>query len=69
MSNNGKVHVGLIACQESMPDVEDLVRRFPAELAMLKAAVVADQEPVKKPVKKPASRSGPRKRVAAARSS
>lgn len=45
MSNNGKVHVGLIACRESMPDVEDLVRRFPAELAALKAAVVADSAP------------------------
>ena len=41
MSNNGQVHVGLIACKESMPDVEDLVRRFPAELAALKAAVAA----------------------------
>lgn len=45
MSNNGKVHVGLIACQESVPDVEDLVRRFPAELATLKAAVVSSQTP------------------------
>lgn len=60
MSNNGKVHVGLIACKESMPDVEDLVRRFPAELATLKAAVVADQKPVKRPAR-------PRKKVAAAR--
>jgi diacylglycerol O-acyltransferase / wax synthase len=65
MSNNGKVHVGLIACKESMPDVEDLVRRFPAELATLKAAVVADQKPVTKPVTKPGR---PRKKVAAARS-
>jgi diacylglycerol O-acyltransferase len=45
MSNNGQVHVGIIACQESMPDVEDLVRRFPVELAQLKAAVVAAQAP------------------------
>ncbi|WP_244927807.1 wax ester/triacylglycerol synthase family O-acyltransferase [Nocardioides sp. W7] len=41
MSNDGKVHVGVIACRESMPDVDDLVRRFPAELATLKAAVAA----------------------------
>ncbi|MEI5674027.1 MULTISPECIES: WS/DGAT/MGAT family O-acyltransferase [unclassified Nocardioides] len=41
MSNNGKVHVGVIACRESMPDVDDLVQRFPAELAALKAAVAA----------------------------
>jgi len=39
MSNHGRVHVGAIACQESMPDVEDLVRRFPGELAALTAAV------------------------------
>jgi diacylglycerol O-acyltransferase len=45
MSSNGQLHVGIIACRESMPDVEDLVRRFPAELASLKAAVVADQKP------------------------
>jgi diacylglycerol O-acyltransferase / wax synthase len=44
MSNNGRVHVGIIACRESMPDVEDLVRRFPVELAALDAAV-SDQTP------------------------
>ena len=27
MSNNGPMHVGIIACRESMPDVDDLVRR------------------------------------------
>ena len=36
MSNNGKVHVGVIACRESMPDVDNLARRFPTELAALK---------------------------------
>lgn len=41
MSNNGKVHVGLIACRESMPEVDDLVKRFPTELAALKEAVLA----------------------------
>ena len=35
MSNNGSVHVGIIACRESMPDVDDLVQRFPEELAKL----------------------------------
>lgn len=45
MSNNGGMHVGVIACRESMPDVDDLVRRFPVELAALKAAVVSAQEP------------------------
>jgi len=43
MSNNGQVHVGIIACRESMPEVDDLVQRFPAELATLKAAVVGRQ--------------------------
>jgi diacylglycerol O-acyltransferase len=43
MSNNGQVHVGIIACRESMPDVDDLVRRFPAELAVLREAVVAER--------------------------
>ncbi len=41
MSNNGLVHVGIIACRESMPDVDDLVRRFPVELAALGAALPA----------------------------
>lgn len=41
MSNNGHVHVGIIACLESMPEVDDLVQRFPAELAALNAAVIA----------------------------
>ena len=39
MSNDGEVHVGIIACRESMPDVDDLVQRFPEELAKLRAAV------------------------------
>lgn len=40
-SNNGKMHVGVIACRESMPDVEALVRHFPAELARMREAVAA----------------------------
>ncbi len=57
MSNNGQVHVGIIACRESMPDVDDLAQRFPAELAALKAAVAAQR---------PRPRSGARaKKVAA----
>ena len=39
MSNDGHVHVGIIACRESMPEVHDLVQRFPAELEALRAAV------------------------------
>jgi diacylglycerol O-acyltransferase len=41
MSNYGNVHVGIIACRESMPEVDDLVQRFPEELAKLRAAVDA----------------------------
>lgn len=50
MSNNGEMHVGIIACRESMPDVDNLVRRFPIELARLKAAVDdrASATPIKK---------------------
>lgn len=53
MSHNGKVHVGIIACRESMPDVDDLAQRFPAELAELKAAVGAIKKPT--PIRKKAA--------------
>jgi diacylglycerol O-acyltransferase len=56
MSNDGHIHVGVIACRESMPEVDDLVRRFPAELAALKEAVLASRvaTPIRKPrVKRP----------------
>ena len=43
VSNNGQVHVGVIACRESMPDADALVRHFPAELARLREAVAAAQ--------------------------
>ncbi len=39
MSNDGQVHVGAIACRESMPDPDALVRHFPEELSRLKKAV------------------------------
>ncbi len=39
MSNNGEMQVGVIACRESVADVDDLARRFPAELAELAGAV------------------------------
>jgi diacylglycerol O-acyltransferase / wax synthase len=44
MSNNGQIHVGVIACRESMPDADDLVQHFPDELARLREAVVATQQ-------------------------
>ncbi len=33
MSNNGRMHVGLLACRELAPSVWDLARQIPAELA------------------------------------
>ncbi|MFC7501660.1 wax ester/triacylglycerol synthase family O-acyltransferase [Nocardioides sp. GCM10030258] len=38
MSNAGQMHVGAIACRESMPDADALVRHFPLELERLQAA-------------------------------
>jgi diacylglycerol O-acyltransferase len=57
MSNNGSVHVGLIACRELMPRVWDLARLFPDELATLKKAVEqAEKQPAKKTAKKSAAK-------------
>jgi diacylglycerol O-acyltransferase len=39
MSNNGKVHVGAIACRDSMADVTDLANRFPVALRELQDAI------------------------------
>ena len=39
MSSAGRMHVGVIACRESVPDADALVRQFPAELARLTTAV------------------------------
>jgi diacylglycerol O-acyltransferase len=39
MSHDGAVHVGAIACRESMPDPDALVRHFPEELIRLRKAV------------------------------
>jgi diacylglycerol O-acyltransferase len=38
MSNAGRLHVGVIACRESVPDPDALVARFPAELDRLRTA-------------------------------
>ena len=38
MSNDGQLHVGVIACREMMRDADDLVRHFPAELERLAEA-------------------------------
>ncbi len=40
MSNNGQMHVGLIACREAMPEISALAAHFPAELDALYDAVV-----------------------------
>jgi diacylglycerol O-acyltransferase len=41
MSNAGTVHVGAIACRESVPDADALVQHFPTELERLQKAVAA----------------------------
>ena len=51
MSNDGKVHVGIIACREAMRDVGDLASRFPEALAELKAAVAPAKRPARKKAK------------------
>jgi diacylglycerol O-acyltransferase len=43
MSNAGRMHVGLIACRDSAPEVQDLADHFPEELDALYAAVTADR--------------------------
>jgi len=40
MSSNGVMHVGVIACRESMPRVWDLASSFPAELDAMYDAIV-----------------------------
>ncbi len=40
MSNAGRMHVGLIACRDAMPEVQTLADDFPAELEALHAAAV-----------------------------
>ena len=47
MSNAGKVHVGAIACRESVPDGDALVRHFPAELERLRRAVAGSPASVR----------------------
>ncbi|PWN03726.1 wax ester/triacylglycerol synthase family O-acyltransferase [Nocardioides silvaticus] len=41
MSNAGRIHVGALACRESMPDPDALVQHFPGELERLRKAVAA----------------------------
>jgi diacylglycerol O-acyltransferase len=40
MSSNGKMHVGLIGCRESIPEIAALAEHFPEELDALYAATV-----------------------------
>jgi len=42
MSNAGRMHVGAIACRESVPDIDALVGHFPAEAERLGAAVATE---------------------------
>lgn len=41
MSNNGRVHVGLLGCRDALPDIQDLADDFPVELEALHAASVS----------------------------
>lgn len=41
LSNDGNVHVGILACRDAMPDVSALAREFPLALGELLAAVRA----------------------------
>jgi diacylglycerol O-acyltransferase len=40
MSNNGKMHIGAIACKELAPGVWDLIDQFPIELDAMRKAVL-----------------------------
>lgn len=44
LSNDGRIHVGVIACQESMPNPWSLVEEFPVELEALRAAVLGEPQ-------------------------
>lgn len=68
MSNNGQVHVGIIACRELMPKVWDLAQHFPAELeALEQAANGLTARPAKKAAraKAPAKKAPVKKAVSA----
>jgi diacylglycerol O-acyltransferase len=65
MSNNGQVHVGLIACRELMPKVWDLAAHFPAELEALRQAAIRPDGPGR--TKSSRRKAAPKKAVAAAR--
>lgn len=45
LSNAGHLHVGVIACRESVPEPDVLVGHFPTQLARLRAAVDAREVP------------------------
>ena len=69
MSNNGQVHVGLIACREMMPRPWELAELFPEELTALKDAVAKPARKrtaaaTKSTAKKTASRSTTKKTAA-----
>jgi diacylglycerol O-acyltransferase / wax synthase len=65
MSNNGSVHVGVIACREMMPKVWDLADDFPKELEALRVAVEKAAKKKAPPKKKAAAKKAPAKKRAA----
>jgi diacylglycerol O-acyltransferase len=73
MSSDGKVHVGAIACRESVPEPWQLVKKFPEELDALHAEVLGTKPPPAKTArrtaaKKSASKKAPAKKSAATKS-
>jgi diacylglycerol O-acyltransferase len=45
VSNNGAVHVGIIACREQVPDIEMLAAEVPLALERLRSAVLPETKP------------------------
>ncbi len=42
MSNNGKLHIGAIACKELVTQPWELIDQFPVELEAMRKAVLGD---------------------------
>src|SRR6195952_1712121 len=68
MSSDGKVHVGAIACRESVPEPWKLVEKFPAELDALHAEVMGTKAAKKSAAKKSPAKKGAAKKGAAKKS-
>src|ERR1700712_4117962 len=65
MSSDGKVHVGAIACRESVPEPWKLVEKFPEELDALHAEVMGTKAAKRGAAKKSPAEKGAAKKSAA----